>query len=582
MVRSWLSHTATLLLLFVLACPPAFVHAEERDSLADLHRNAVRLSRQGRYVEALPLATRLLSDARKRYGEEHADVAAALVLVGDLLEAQGRYAEAEPLYKRALTIWEKTLGPDHLTVANTLGTLAWLYERQGRFVEAEALSKRSLSITEKALGPNHASVATRLNNLAFLYRAAGRYAEAESLFIRALSISEKELGPNSPAVGTELDNLATLYRAMGRYAEAEPLHKRGLAIREIALGPDHPSVGGSLANLGALYKIQGRYAEAEPLYLRSLRIREKARGPDHPDVAKALNNLALLYFAQHDWARAVDYWRRSTGVTIRRAMRGTDDVGQALTGKRKDEAEQVGERFRNLVKAGHLLSGKDSGIEPTLLREMFVVAQWAEGSEAAASLAQMAVRGAKGNPSLAIVVRERQDLVAEWQKLDAARTSAVSQAPDKRDPVTEAANVARLDAIDARVADIDKRLAVDFPDYAALSRPQPLSIEDVQSQLRADEALVLFLDTPAWNPTPEATFIWVVTKTEARWVRSPLGTSSLVRNVAALRCGLDASLWDDEAARGSAHGRRDQFHCGRRIYCVTEPSAALKPCAAPC
>ena len=79
----------------------------------------------------------------------------------------------------------------------------------------------------------------------------------------------------------------------------------------------------------------------------------------------------------------------------------------------------------------------------------------------------------------------------------------------------EAENVARLAAIDDRIAEIDKRLAADFPDYAALASPAPLSVEDVQAQLGADEALVLFLDTPEWKPTPEETFIWVVTKTEA-------------------------------------------------------------------
>ena len=40
------------------------------------------------------------------------------------------------------------------------------------------------------------------------------------------------------------------------------------------------------------------------------------------------------------------------------------------------------------------------------------------GSEAAQSLAQMAARGATGNPALAVLARERQDLVAEWQKRD--------------------------------------------------------------------------------------------------------------------------------------------------------------------
>ena len=116
----------------------------------------------------------------------------------------------------------------------------------------------------------------------------------------------------------------------------------------------------------------------------------------------------------------------------------------------------------------------------------------------------------------------------------------------------EAANVARLAAIDARIAEIDKQLAKDFPDYAALASPKPLSIAEVQSQLRDDEALVLFLDTPEWKPTPEETFIWVVTKTDIRWVRSELGTNALSERVAALRCGLDRNgewQWSSEKDR---------------------------------
>jgi hypothetical protein len=66
----------------------------------------------------------------------------------------------------------------------------------------------------------------------------------------------------------------------------------------------------------------------------------------------------------------------------------------------------------------------------------------------------------------------------------------------------------------------------------------------VQALLRRDEALVLFLDTREWQPTPEETFIWVVTKTAMRWVRSEIGTPALTREVAALRCGLDDAPWN--------------------------------------
>ncbi|MBO0756798.1 MAG: CHAT domain-containing protein, partial [Bradyrhizobiaceae bacterium] len=425
-----------------------------------------------------------------------------------------------------------------------LNNLALLYQAQGRYAEAEPIMKRVLAIDEKALGPDHPDVSRDLGNLAALYQAQGRYAEAEPIMKRALAIDEKALGPDHPDVGRYLNTLAALYLNQGRYAEAEPLYMRALAILEKALGPDHPNVGTDLNNLALLYQAQGRDAEAEPLYKRAIAIDEKALGPDHPDVSRDLGNLAALYFDQSDWARAADYWRRSTSVIMRRAQRGTL-VGEALTGKREREAVQYRWQFWGLVKAVYRLASQQRD-EMGLHREVFQTAQWAQSSEAAESLAQMAARGAKGDPKLAALVRERQDLVAEWQRRDQMRSAALAQAPGNRGGTPEAENIARLAAIDDRIVNIDKRLAADFPDYAALASPAPLPIEDVQEQLGVDEALVLFLDTPEWKPAPEETFIWVVTKTNAKWVRYELGSEMLAREVSALRCGLDyEGSWTD-------------------------------------
>jgi CHAT domain-containing protein len=194
--------------------------------------------------------------------------------------------------------------------------------------------------------------------------------------------------------------------------------------------------------------------------------------------------------------------------------------------------------FVGFVKAVHHLAAREANAAPADALEMFEIAQWVLASEAAASLAQMAARGAKGDPKLATLVRERQDLVAEWQRRDGDRTAA-SRVLGNRNQQAEAANVARLDVIDKRVSEIDQRFKDDFREYAGLMSPRPLPVADVQALLNPDEALVLLLDTPESKPTPEETFLWVVTKTNARWVRSDIGTPSLRREVAALRCGLD-------------------------------------------
>jgi tetratricopeptide (TPR) repeat protein/CHAT domain-containing protein len=511
---------------------------EHPDVGRDLNNLASLYVAQGHYREAEPLYERARAIDEKALGPEHPDVGRDLNNLAWLYRAQGRYADAEQRMKRALAIQEKALGRDHPTVGTDLGNLAVMYRDEGRDSEAEPLMKRALAIAEKALGPYHTAVGTALGNLGQLYCAQRRYAEAEPLYTRALAIYEKALGPDRPDVAIQVNNLAELYRGQGRYDEAELLYKRALAIYEKALGPDHPNIGLTLNNLALLYQAEGRYADAEQRMKRALAIAEKALGPDHPTVSQYLNNLVGLYFPRGDWARAAEYWRHSTDIIKHRAQLGTFVVDQALTGKRRSEAELSSSRFWGLVKALSRLSSEE-GTDTRLPSEMFETAQWAQSSEAAESLSQMAARGAKGDPKLPALVRERQDLVAEWQKRDAVHSASVAQAPNKRNAQAEAANIARLAAIDTRIADIDKQLVADFPQYFALASPAPLSVEDVQRLLDADEALVLFLETPEAKPTPEETFIWVVTKDGVRWARSELGKPSLAREVAALRCGLD-------------------------------------------
>jgi CHAT domain-containing protein len=140
-------------------------------------------------------------------------------------------------------------------------------------------------------------------------------------------------------------------------------------------------------------------------------------------------------------------------------------------------------------------------------------------------------------------VRERQDLLAEWQSNDKRLLAGKSELPSKRNVEAEKILADRLAAIDARVSEIDRRLAIDFPNFAALRSPAPISVSDVQAQLGRNEALVLVLDTSARKTLPPETFIWVVTKSDLRWVRSELGTEALIAEVMALRCGLDRTAW---------------------------------------
>jgi CHAT domain-containing protein len=53
-----------------------------------------------------------------------------------------------------------------------------------------------------------------------------------------------------------------------------------------------------------------------------------------------------------------------------------------------------------------------------------------------------------------------------------------------------------------------------------------------------------------WQFPPES-FVWVVTKTDARWVKADLSDRNIAHEIFTLRCGLDAAYWEgDKALRG--------------------------------
>ena len=517
---------------------------------------------QGRYNEAEPLMKRALSGNERALGPDHPDTLRSLNNLGLLYDQQGRDGEAESLYQRVLAGYERALGPEHPETLVSVNNLGMLYRSQGRDSEAEPLLKRSLTGAEQALGPDHPDTLERLNNLAMLYQDQGRYSDAEPLLKHALAGMEQARGAEHPSTFLAINNLAGLYVDQSRYTEAEPLYLRALAGRERVLGPEHPQTFDAVNNLAMLRRWQNRFGEAEPLFTRAMTGYERVLGPEHPDTLMAIDNLATVHFEQSHWSQAVPLWRRTTAAVIRRTQRGAQAAVQSLTGRKKSEVDRQSWQFWGLIKAAYRL-GPDRKTPPdaATAREMFQMAQWARSSEVAGSLAQMAARGASGDPALAQLVRERLDLVADWQKHELARNAALGAETGKRDNKAELENNERMAVIDRRIAAINKMLAEAFPDYATLVSPAALTVEEVQAQLGANEALVLFFDMSSRFPTTDETLIWVVTKTDMRSIRYVFGTPELAREVQALRCGLDYTAWKGPRCKelmGTDYAQADQ------------------------
>jgi CHAT domain-containing protein len=97
-----------------------------------------------------------------------------------------------------------------------------------------------------------------------------------------------------------------------------------------------------------------------------------------------------------------------------------------------------------------------------------------------------------------------------------------------------------------------KAIVASFPDYVALTEPEPLSLRTAQALLDPSEALVTLL------VGRERSYVWALTRERTQWVRIDAGAKALGESVAALRRGLDPL-----AAPNAAGGQPPAFDLAR-------------------
>lgn len=392
------------------------------------------------------------------------------------------------MLRRALGILERTLGTNHPNVGISLTTLATVLQLQDRAGEAEPLHRRALDIFERAFGPDHLSIAHTLNDLAGLLFMQDRYAEAEPLYQRALEICERVAGPDHPDTATELTNLALLNEVQGRAGTAVALHRRALDIRERVLGPDHPDTAESLNHLGEAYTALGRPGEAESLQRRATTVMRAwlAQGSNQlaRDLARSRNPQSIF---------------RSHLRTIA-ALLATAAKSRSLT---------------------------DAGLATAQALRLTATEQ---------AVAEMAARAAARDEAVNARVRALQDASSRWQALEHQREEALGRPRQQRDAAREAALREDAERWRAEIDRLHTLLARDFPDYAALAQPQPLTTDKMQDLQHQNEALLLYV------ADEQQSYRWVVRPDRDGLRVLPTGRAALAEHVAALRRGLDPRL----------------------------------------
>jgi CHAT domain-containing protein/Tfp pilus assembly protein PilF len=484
------------------------------NDLGNLYKDAGRLS------EAEAVFGRALASVRTKLGEDHPSVAATMGNLATVLFEESRFAEAEDLYKKSIVADEKVFGASHPATAIGLNNLANVYSGQGRSQEAAGLQQRVLAIHEKVFGPDSPDVGRSLHNLASSYWELGRSDEALPLFVRSLDIMERKFGLNSGPTALALSSIGKLMRDKGRTEEAAVYLDRALNIHERGLGPEHPQLINNLRDIAFLDNKTGNYADARARLERALAIAQAKLGPRHHDTIAVMINLGDVDAHENKWPDALARLRQAS------AAMGTPEAD----GKNNLQFKRFSELDAALIDAlWHVANGRP---DDAAINEAFDSAQRARQSQAAAALAQMAARFGAGNDAIATSVRRQQDLRSSLDSLEKSITRELGAPDGKRND----ALMTNLRAESARVRrsleETSAQIAREFPAYAELSSPAPLSLVQTQALLRPDEALVSFF---VMN---EKSFVFAVTREGSVWQQIALGNSAISDLVSQLRLGL--------------------------------------------
>jgi tetratricopeptide (TPR) repeat protein/CHAT domain-containing protein len=547
-------------------------------------------SAQDRIAEAIEVFKRSLAIREQSPEPDNVNIGSALKNLGDTYYKQGNYGQAEDCFKRSLELRERTLGADHPDVAQSLVGLALLYDLQGKYADAEKLLLRAVEIYEKRLGPQNLAVAGALDYLATVYYRQAKYDASESLYKRSIAIRERIVGPDHPDLAVAVIWLGILYQKRGDYARAEPLFKRAVELKERALGPDHNDVGTTLLGLGNIYYSEGKLNDAEKAYSRALAIKERVLGPKHADVSQIIHSLANIYGAQGKLDQAEQFYRRALAihegvVSLEHPHAAITFVALANTYKKEKKYAEAEDAYKRALAiqdkvlgrqnqdgaatlAGlmdlYTIQGRFDDALPLVRRAiadkqaqtwaafpvLFEAAttkriDWSEAIEDSLNIVQiamqtsagqalnaLAVRFSAGDGRLATLVRQDQDLAAEAGRLDKELTDTIARPLAKRDAAAEQKLRDRIAAIGKDRGNIEEVFAREFADYAALSKPQSLTLDELQALMSDDEALLVV--NLAWP-----SYVWAVTKADARWVRLSINAAQAGQTIAALRSRLD-------------------------------------------
>jgi tetratricopeptide (TPR) repeat protein len=467
--------------------------------------------------------------------------------------ADGRLADAEAAARRALAEMQLHLAAipalkrQHVT-GNSVNVgrmrtvrdaderrLAETLLLRGKPVEAEIAARNAVRSQLARNGLYSLATGQTLTILARVVFEQGRFRDAAVLALAAIdSLEHSGAAPESlPLVEARRTYGATLV-AQQRWPEAIVEFEKMQAglERDPLLARRYGT--GDLNWAFALVRT-GKPDAAQQMLQPMLERTRRRLGEDNYLVAELRGFYALSLAAAGERVRALAEFAASVPLLLElaRADDASDSGGIARTLRRVEILEA------NIALLAEIdaIGGRVRGIEP--VAESFRLADAARGSGVQRALTASATRAEIRDPNLAALAREEQDAEQRIATLTDALNRLLSAPPGEQVPAAIGDMRKEVDALHARRAEIKRRIASTFPEYASLVEPAPATIADARGALKPGEALVSIY------VGEKATYLWAVRAQGDPVMKAvPRGDRETTAAIRRLRGALDVGTLD--------------------------------------
>jgi CHAT domain-containing protein/Tfp pilus assembly protein PilF len=470
---------------------------------------ATAYSRLGDRQKALEYFSQSLE--KLRAAGDKANEGTALSSIGNTYFGLGQVRKALEYYDQALTLQHGVGSPS--AEGATLGNMGIAYSALGQPQKALDYSRQALQLA-LAAGDLDGQAAT-LTAIASLYWQLGDWDHALENQKSAVELTRKS--GNHTFEAMILNNMGTTYRGLGDLDSALKCHEQALPIlHDVGL----PNEATALQNIGHVYRDKGEFQKAIDYYQQALKLYQargnrRAIAQDLADTGEASLLLGQTGPALEYWGQALPLAHASgdrileasvlTGMARAHIQEGKldgkfDDAQTSL-----DSALAMTESLRTAWVGADLRASYSSTVRDRyqLQIELLMLqhhdSQAFEASERARARSLLELLSEshadiRQGVDSALLAQE-QSLETDLRLKSEQRIRSQNTALDKD-----------IEGLTVQYREVEAQIRTRSPRYAALTQPQPLTLDEIQKQILDPETLLL-----EYSLGEDRSFLWAVT-----------------------------------------------------------------------